>query len=159
MSKDDPAETPADALEAARRIVAFYETERGQHLSEMVGKVDDITVARALLAAPKPEGWRTMDSAPKRGEVVDLWCTHFEGDPSRRLTDMTHVECVKPSETGWYRTIGRVILSKLETVLTPTHWMLPPTPPIATDAAAESKLASTARPEGTSNLPSPPSED
>lgn len=53
-------ETPADALDAAMRWDARH----------IFVTADVESMARALLAAPKPEGWRTMDSAPKDGTEI-----------------------------------------------------------------------------------------
>lgn len=67
-------------------------------------------------------GWQPIETAPKDGTKVDLWVKHID-TPDHRECDMVMVDGV------WRRSCGKVLMSRLEDVLTPTHWMLPPAPP------------------------------
>jgi hypothetical protein len=69
--------------------------------------------------------WQPIETAPKDGTPVDLWCVHFDKDtlPCRK-PDMVFVE-----GAGWRYSIGRVLMDRLENVRTPTHWMPSPAAP------------------------------
>jgi hypothetical protein len=63
--------------------------------------------------------WRTIDTAPKDGREIDIWCLNVSDGKGARFAAMFW------DDDGWedwhsYR---------LEPKWRPTHWMLPPLPP------------------------------
>lgn len=119
-----------------------------------------VAVYRAMLAAaPKPDadhypslplttdGWKTMDSAPRTGELLDLWVT-YKGDAGCRVVDCWFVEN-KPCEftkewpdgsihvigrgarSGWYA--KEINYGEDDWIddggITPTHWRHQPAAP------------------------------
>jgi len=75
-------------------------------------------------APDPPRGWQLIETAPIE-TVVDLWCVHVDPDcKDRRVANVVNYnsEWVRCTEQG-------IRLSKLEKVLTPTHWMPIPEKP------------------------------
>lgn len=76
--------------------------------------------------------WQTIDTAPKDGTEIDLWCVTYE------LTDRQYGTVLKvgrrfpdarfKAETydDWISTDGEMIQAR---GYRPTHWMLSPKPP------------------------------
>lgn len=65
------------------------------------------------------EKWRLIETAPRDGRTVDLWCGEYE----ERLTNYRRVKLSKTNV--FYEPVygGRAC------VRTATHWMEPPGPP------------------------------
>lgn len=85
------------------------------------------------------EGWRPIETAPKDGTVVDLWCTY----PKRRLVNyLWDGECWRENlDPVMYPSAGR-INSGCEHVI--SHWMPLPPPPSRNEAVTEGQEQSSA---------------
>lgn len=79
----------------------------------------------APTAAP-PKGWQTIDSAPKDGTTVDLWCVPSNGAPPGRVPDVGW-------QAGAWRSPSLFSDGRpgFELDMTPTHWQPLPDPPSA----------------------------
>ena len=71
--------------------------------------------------------WRPIETAPKDGTTVDLWCrpSGWLGGSPMRMTDYWWVEGI-----GWRTNQRERDLAKTKWN-DPTHWMPPPEPPHA----------------------------
>lgn len=63
--------------------------------------------------------WRPIETAPKDGTIIDLWCIH-PAYKSERAAD------AKFKDNGW---VFGFFSEKLNTGWYPTHWMSLPPPP------------------------------
>lgn len=70
-------------------------------------------------------GWRTIDTAPKDGTWVDVWCDDSKGYAPGRFTCVTWLDGAWrfPSYMSKPGTPGQALVTQ------PTHWMPIPGPP------------------------------
>lgn len=88
----------------------------------------ELTVGKALPPMDRTD-WQPIETAPKDGKVVDLFCVDENGQ-TKRFTD-----CHWGEMTKWHGglTMGWWGLDRQYHVWTPTHWMpLPAAPTLET---------------------------
>lgn len=104
----------------------------------------------ALVSTPRPPGpgaWRPIETAPRDGTLVDLWCVSPDNEDATaiRLTDCAwhNADAIFP-HTGWTRVTDDGNWDLVESRPTsplglpawkPTHFMLPPAPPSSSGEA------------------------
>lgn len=103
-------------VETARVILA---------LEEQVRRLQSLT-SRSMEAG---EGWRTIDSAPKDGTIIDVWL-------GEEVEDGDHGFYCSPGTrraTSWHWKGGKFRpytgLMNMPVAIAPTHWMPLPSPP------------------------------
>lgn len=72
--------------------------------------------------------WQSIETAPKDGTPVDLWCRRNWNPP---VTHERRVDCYWCNTHGRWRTQDKLhfVEETFVQYLTPTHWMRPPAPP------------------------------
>ena len=70
----------------------------------------------------EPSGWATIDSAPKNGARVIVWCTQTGLPGSKPFATIAHFD----GACGWAASDPN---DKMLFQLNPTHWLPVPPPP------------------------------
>lgn len=147
LAVDGVALVPVEPTEDMLDFGACYEDPDGLYKGHPIFDEGDISrdIYRAMLAAapegpaPALQGWQPIESAPKDGTPVDLWCANSEF-PNR----VTDAQWRKPTESEWFvhggdgmKTADAQWLDPLGWPMTgddaPTHWQPLPPPPAASD--------------------------
>lgn len=102
-------------------LEAIVETHNA--LPDLLTTLETLTQENARL---REAGWRDIESAPRDGTEMDLWCD-IEGYRPGRVTNCVWMH--GPSGPDWY-TRGERGWEPIGAIgVTPTHWMpLPPAP-------------------------------
>ena len=135
----------------------LYAYATGNTEAEAIAAWNRRATPPALHAAPVAEGWRSMDSAPKDGTVVLLYCPQGDGNPgsTQRITagswasyeggttehrDMDGRWTGQDDSEGWegWETLDGGFS---EDTMMPTRWMPLPPAPGATPQAGEGREA------------------
>lgn len=123
----NPASTPSDALEAARRIL-----KQPAHYDDDELLMDARIVAEVFLAA-SPSPWRDMESAPKDGTriLADCGAVYRKPYAVRVLLwyDALQWEGEYGPDSGWILDLPDETIDAEFVERDPTHWMPLPEPP------------------------------
>lgn len=82
----------------------------------------------SLPAMPPCDGWQPIETAPRDGTLIDLWC-----NGERRPDCFWGEEWEEPEERGWRQKYAETSRAASFSLLggEPTHWMPLPEPPNA----------------------------
>ncbi len=73
--------------------------------------------------------WQPIETAPKDGTEVDLWCEPFDAMEVGNACRMTNCMFSEHSDDVWKAYVALHGWCSIEKFWRPTHWMPVPTPP------------------------------
>jgi hypothetical protein len=106
-------------------------------MREMAITVDEAYEAgkRAGMQAQREAAWQPIETAPKDGTLIDLWCRSFfwNADGERQLSVEFRVADARWMDDGWVNTDGNPhdVFDAFHDALQITHWQPLPAPPAA----------------------------